>query len=558
MQAIILSVGDELVLGQTVDTNSAWISQQLAAVGCDIAAHMTVPDDQRAIEQAMLESAGRCDVLIVSGGIGPTEDDLTRQALAAVMNAPLEINETWLAELEKFFAARGRPMPPINRIQAMIPRGATMIFNHAGTAAGIHAVISSSTAAHASEPEVSPESLVGRPLGRVLTKMGKVTREQVIEALSIQKRKGGLIGEILVKLGYVSVEDVLFAVAAQGMANPPAGETLRPADLPTGQRAGDEHLERMFGDPDRADKMDALREFTEHDLAARREALKAARGRRRQTDVFVMPGVPKEMKAMFMRDVLPHIAEQSRGAVILSRTLHTYGMGESAIGERLGTQMMRGRNPSVGTTVSEGQVSIRVNARYPSLEEARQQLEATCAACVAALGDLIYGQDDDDLPHVVGKLLQSQPEGQNTIATAESCTGGLLAKMLTDVPGSSEYFDRGWVTYDPSAKAEVLGVGFSIIREHGVVSEPVATAMANGARVHADAAFGIGITGVAGPGGGTEKSPVGTVCIALTWRDGSTARTFNFPGDREMIRDRAAKMALTMLRFKLLGKKLPF
>src|SRR3954471_4035194 len=130
MQAIILSVGDELVLGQTVDTNSAWMSQQLAAEGCGVAAHMTVPDDQNAIEGAIRESAERCDFLIISGGIGPTEDDLTRQALAAVMDVPLELNEIWLKELEKFFTARGRPMPPINRIQAMIPHGAAMVFNH--------------------------------------------------------------------------------------------------------------------------------------------------------------------------------------------------------------------------------------------------------------------------------------------------------------------------------------------------------------------------------------------------------------------------------------------
>src|SRR4051812_26300739 len=134
MKAIILSVGDELVLGQTVYTNSAWISQQLAAVGCAVAAHLTVPDDQPAIEQAMLESVGRCDVLIISVGIGPTEDDLTRQALAAVMGVPLEMNDMWLAELERFFTARGRQMSPSNRMQAMIPRGATMVFNHAGTA----------------------------------------------------------------------------------------------------------------------------------------------------------------------------------------------------------------------------------------------------------------------------------------------------------------------------------------------------------------------------------------------------------------------------------------
>src|SRR3954470_19300571 len=193
MRAMILSIGDELVLGQTVDTNSAWLSQQLAAVGCAVAAHLTVADDQRAIEQAMEESVGRCDVLIVSGGIGPTEDDLTRQALAAVMNVPLEANETWLAELHKFFEARGRKMPAANRIQAMIPRGATMIFNHNGTAAGIDAT-------------------------------------------------------------YVS-----------------------------------------------GDQKTICR-------------------------VFVMPGVPKEMKAMFSRDVLPHLKQMSGGAVILSRTLHTFGL----------------------------------------------------------------------------------------------------------------------------------------------------------------------------------------------------------------------------------------
>ena len=428
MQAIILSVGDELVLGQTVDTNSAWLSQQLAAVGCAVAAHATVPDDQAAIETAIRESAERCDVLIISGGIGPTEDDLTRQALAAVLNQPLEPNETWLKELDKFFKDRGRAMPPINRIQAMIPRGATMLFNHAGTAAGIHARISN--------------------------------LKSEIENMTVQ--------------------------------------------------------------------------------------------------VFVMPGVPKEMKAMFIRDVLPYVAERSAGSVILSRTLHTYGMGESAIGERLGELMKRGRNPSVGTTVSEGQVSLRVNARFASVEVATRQLEETCAACTMALGDLIYGKDGDDLPTIVGELLLALPENERNVATAESVTGGLLAKMFTDVPGSGGFFGRGWVTYEPSAKKELLGVSSSLIKEHGLTSEPVAVAMATGARVEADAAFGLGLTGLAGPGGGNDRTPVGTVCIGLSWKTGSLSRTFNFPGDREMIRDRAAKMALTLLRYHLLDKPTPF
>lgn len=446
MRAIILSVGDELALGQTVDTNSAWLSQQLAAVGCAIAAHLTVPDDQHAIEQAIDESVGRCDVLIVSGGLGPTEDDLTRQALAAVMRVPLELNETWLAELKKFFEARGRPMPKGNRIQAMIPRGATMIFNTCGTAAGIDAAYAS------------------------------------------------------------------------------------------------------------GDQKTVCR-------------------------VFVMPGVPKEMKAMFTRDVLPHVMQASGGAVILSRTLHTFGLGESAVAERIGTQMMRDRNPSVGTTISGGVVSLRINARYGSREEAERKVDETVEQCLAALGDLVYGADEQTLPDVVAYLLhhaspymtplfRETPQGWRvnrvvrprpvTVATAESCTGGLLAKMLTDVPGSSAYFRQGWVTYSNESKTEQLGVAAGLIEQFGAVSEAVVKVMANSARARARSDVALAISGVAGPDGGTPEKPVGMVCLALADPKEVQTRTFNFPGDREMVRDRSAKMALTMLRFYLLERRMPF
>lgn len=429
MNAIILSVGDELVLGQTVDTNSAWISQQLAAVGCDIAAHATVPDDQKAIESAIRASVGNCDVLIISGGIGPTEDDLTRQALAGVMNVPLDLNEVWLQRLEAFFKKVGREMPKTNTIQAMIPRSATMVDNSCGTAAGIDA------------------------------------------------------------------------------------------------------------------KVGACR-------------------------VFVMPGVPKEMKAMFTRDVLPFVASQSNGAVILSRTLHTFGLGESSVAEKLGPLMDRKRNPSVGTTVSHGIVSLRLNARFPSKEEAQRELESTEAACRTAMGDLIFGVDGDTLADTLAKSLASS---RKTVTTAESCTGGLLAKMLTDISGSSDFFKQGWVTYSNEAKTSRLGVSENVINVHGAVSEPVVDAMAKAARRLAKSNYALAISGVAGPTGGSPAKPVGTVCIALAsqadpdargddrFRDSTTqVRTFNFPGDREMVRDRAAKMALTMLRFALMGKAMPF
>ena len=445
MKAIILSVGDELVLGQTVDTNSAWLSRQLAAVGCAVAAHMTVPDDQRAIEQAIAESVGRCDVLLISGGIGPTDDDLTRQALAAVMNVPLEMNEQWLVHLQGFFEKLGRTMPQSNRIQAMIPRGAAIIENTNGTAAGMDA------------------TFVG------------------------------------------------------------------------------------------GDQKTICR-------------------------VFVMPGVPKEMKAMFERSILPHIAREGGGAVILSRTLHTFGLGESSVAERLGPLMMRQKNPSVGTTVSQGVVSLRINSRFPSIEEAQRQLDATSTECEQALADLIFGRDDDNLAGAVAKLLKTS---RRTVATAESCTGGLLAKMLTDTPGSSDYFTQGWVTYSNSSKIERLGVSENLLRTYGAVSEPVVEAMARNARRLAKSDFALAISGVAGPGGGSDAKPVGTVCIALAaaaMSDPQTAkpapsgaglrpnytdsqvlvRTFTFPGDREFIRDRAAKMGLSMLRYHLLGIKMPF
>lgn len=429
MNAIILSIGDELVLGQTLDTNSAWISQQLAAAGCDVIAHQTVGDCQSAIEHAIQDSAARCDYLIISGGIGPTDDDLTRQALAAVLGVELELNHEWLSRLEDFFSNLGRDMPQSNCIQAMIPRGATIVENTSGTAAGIQC-------------------------------------------------------------------------------------TLRPGNC----------------------------------------------------HCFVMPGVPKEMKLMLQRDVLPTIREFSGGATILTRTLHTFGFGESWIAEKLGNLMQRERNPLVGTTVAGGIVSVRIYARFESGQRAEDELEKTVAECRMRLGDLIFGEDEQTLPQQVARLIDTSGK-QPVILTAESCTGGLLAKMLTDIPGSSSFFAGGWVTYSNEMKERQLGVAREVLARFGAVSEPVVAAMAEGARAGRTNAISLAISGVAGPSGGTPEKPVGTVCIAMSWDEaaacpsgtsGSVSRTFTFPGDREMIRDRSAKMALSMLRYHLLGKPMPF
>jgi nicotinamide-nucleotide amidase len=280
--------------------------------------------------------------------------------------------------------------------------------------------------------------------------------------------------------------------------------------------------------------------------------------------IFCLPGVPKEMKAMFARDVFGQIRAAGGGTAILTRTLHTFGMGESNVAELLkasGDLMRRGRNPSVGTTVSEGIVSLRLSARSTSVQQATRELADTEAACRAALGDLIFGRDDQTLAIAVARLLFEHPDAKRdapAVVTAESCTGGLLAKYLTDVPGSSRYFRQGYVTYQNEAKTNLLGVPAELIAHHGAVSEDVAEAMARGARERSGAAFALAISGIAGPDGGTPTKPVGTVCIALATPDSSLLRTFMFPGDRETIRDRSAKMALTFLRFHLLGKPLPF
>jgi nicotinamide-nucleotide amidase len=417
MNAITLSIGNELVLGQTVDTNSAWLSQRLASLGIDCVAHITVGDDQSAIAGAIKDAPSRCDLLLITGGLGPTKDDLTRQAIAEVLGQPLEMNALWLSRMEAIFARLKRVMVESNRIQAMIPRSAEMIENSAGTAAGIGAVLSS-------------------------------------------------------------------------------------------------------------------------------------------CKIFAMPGVPAEMRAMFDRMIAPRLSSSSESRVILSRTLHTFGMGESAVGEMLGELMDRGRNPLVGTTVSGGIVSVRITARESSPSLVQQKLDQTAEAVHAALGDLVYGQDDQTLPGAIAALL-IQPT-LKTVTTAESCTGGLLAKMLTDIPGSSEFFQRGWITYSNEAKTEMLGVDPALIADHGAVSEPVVAAMAVAARRKSNADFALAISGIAGPGGGTPAKPVGTVCIALAHSDGQIARTFGFSGDRQMIRERSAKMALTLLRYHILGKTVPF
>lgn len=418
MEAIILSIGDELVLGQTVDTNSAWLSVQLARLGIGTRYHQTVADDQGAIAEAITAALGRVPLLIVSGGLGPTEDDLTRQALADALSVPLVLHAPSVDRIVGFFRRRGRPMPQRNRVQAMHPQGTAIIANQCGTAPGIQA--------------------------------------------------------------------------------------------------------RVDG-----------------------------------TCLYVVPGVPSEMRAMFETSIFPEIrgSEASR-QVILTTKINTFGLGESDVAERLGELMARDRNPTVGTTVAGSVVSVRVRCEGTQAAAAAD-LESTVDAVARCLGPCIYGRDETTLQQAVVDLMARR---SLTIATAESCTGGLVGEMLTDVPGASAVYAGGWVTYTDAMKSSQLGVAETLLSLHGAVSQPVARRMAATAREQSGADLALALTGIAGPGGGTPDKPVGTVWIALAWRNdgaagsGTDAAVFSLGGDRDQVRQRAARCALQMLRLHVLGE----
>ncbi len=408
MKAIIIGVGDELTSGQTVDTNSAYLSRRLAEQGIVTLEHRVVSDQQTAIANVIRDAAARADFVLVTGGLGPTEDDLTRQALADVMNAPLCLDPQCLADIEAFFRRINRPMAPSNRIQAMIPQGALAMRNEAGTAPGIKA-----------------------------------------------------------RLG--------------------------------------------------------------------------------QAHVFIVPGVPAEMKWMYDHCIVGDLP--SAAGVVLHRIVHTFGRGESDLGSMIADLMKRDADPTVGTTVANGIVSIRIVSAGQTQAGAKQKSDAVVAIIKDRLGNLVLGEGDDTMASVTGQLLRA---GKQTLATAESCTGGLVGQLLTANSGSSDYYLGGVVTYSNQLKQNLLGVPEELLVAHGAVSEPVASAMAEGCLRAIGSTWAISVTGIAGPTGATADKPVGLVFTALAGPQGTQVQRHVFPGSREMVRLRAALAAMNALRLALL------
>lgn len=414
-RAAVLSIGDEITLGQRLNTNSAFLADQLIELGFITDEHRTVADDRGAIAGAIRELAAGREALVITGGLGPTQDDLTREGLGDVLNPGEALVRDAEAEaaLRLWFAGRSGGMPESNLVQAMRPRDTEIVKNPHGTAPGLRCSI---------------------------------------------------------------------------------GECA----------------------------------------------------------VFALPGPPNEMKPMFEDYVRP-ILSAGVGDVILTAAIPEFGMGESQAAELLGELMQRDRNPTVGTTASGSVVTarIRVSGERAWAEHSLQQ---TVEQVRSAWQPYAFADHDESLAEAVVGLLKSRGE---TLVTAESCTGGLLGAMLTEVAGASAVYAGGWVTYSNEMKSDCLKVSASTIEQHGAVSSAVAEAMAEGALRNSTANYALAITGIAGPEGGSAVKPVGTVWIGLAFRNGdsirSRSRCFLFSGDRVTVRERAAKAALQLLRFHLLG-----
>jgi nicotinamide-nucleotide amidase len=409
LRAVVLSIGSELVSGLRLDTHSADIARALTAIGLSVIRHETVDDHADPIAAAFRRAAAEADLIVATGGLGPTLDDCTRDGLALAMGVPLEVHPAALAHLQGWAKARGRTVSESNMRQAYLPRGCQILANPVGTAPGI---------------------------------AGRVGKAQVL----------------------------------------------------------------------------------------------------------CMPGVPGEMTLMLAQEVLPRLRAAGGGRVTVIRTLRTFGVAESIVGESLADLMAVGRLPHVGTAVHGGTIDIHIYATGTPTEAAAL-LESDARLVRQRLGDAVFAEAGRRMEDVVADLLAAR---RATVAVAESCTGGLVAAKLVNVQGISDYLLEGVVAYSNASKVRLLGVAEDLIRAHGAVSEPVVRAMAEGVRTRSGADFGLAVTGIAGPGGGSPDKPVGTAWMALTDSSGTLAAREIFTGDRPLIRERAANYVLNMLRLKLL------
>jgi len=402
IEAVLLAQGNELTTGLTVDTNSTWLAGRLWELGIEVRRVITAPDRVDDLVEILREAATLAPIVISTGGLGPTRDDLTGQAAALAFGQPLCLSEPALAQVEARFRAFGRPMAQVNRKQAMLPQGAVVLENLWGTA--------------------------------------------------------------------------------------PAFQV----DAPGGCR------------------------------------------------LYFMPGVPREMKPIFDAHVLPDLRARYELHPRITHTIRVTGVPESTLEEQLRALELPGLEIGFRTQLPENHVKLYFQPEVP--EPVRREAVKRAREII---GWRAFGVDCGDLAEVAGHRLAARGE---TVALAESCTAGRVAAWLASAPGASRYLLEGAVVYSNAAKIRTCGVSAADLEAHGAVSEPIAVQLAQGMRQRAAATWGLGITGIAGPGGGTDDKPVGTVHIAMAGPDGVVVhRRFHFPGDRERVQLLAAASALAML-----------
>lgn len=412
MSAEIISVGTELLLGEIVNSNAQMLSQGLSEMGINVFHHTVVGDNRQRLSEVIELAKRRSDIIITTGGLGPTYDDLTKEVVAECFGRKLTLHEDSHIRVMDFFRKVGTVMTANNKSQALIPQGAEVLVNDWGTAPGV-------------------------------------------------------------------------AFKSEGKY------------------------------------------------------------------VIMLPGPPAECSMMFLFRVIPYL-ERITKRVILSKSIRVFGMGESAVDNILGKMMLSMENPTIAPYAKTGEVQIRVTASSKTKEEAVKLIEPAVDEILKKLGDVVYGVDVDSLEEVVVNLLKQR---KVTVAVAESCTGGLLAKRITDIPGVSDVFIGGICAYNNSIKNKLLGVDKEVLESEGAVSKAVAVAMAQGIRKSMGADIGISTTGIAGPTGSHNPSkPIGTVFIAMSTEDYDTVECFSLWGNRQRIRNTASSHALNIMRKYLSNK----
>ncbi len=415
LSAEIIAIGSELLTPERTDTNSLWLTSKLNEIGIAVKLKTVVGDDSQRLEETIRDAFKRSNVVITTGGLGPTEDDITRHCAASAVDRELVLQPQLVEELRAKFARMQRPMPEINQRQAYLIEGAEVLPNPNGSAPGM---------------------------------------------LFVNKTA----------------------------------------------------------------------ENNEQFLA-------------------ILPGPPREMKPMFENFVLPRLRQEAGEIVVKRRVLRVAGLGESAVDEQISPIYKQYENVQTSILFNRSEIEIWLIAQAKSEPEVDSLLDEAAGKISEKLGAAVFAQNGELMEEVIAKMLT---ENGQTLAIAESCTGGLISERLTEIPGSSRFFIEGITAYANQSKIRVLDVPAELIEKHGAVSGEVAEAMAKNLRAQAETDFAISVTGIAGPSGGTEEKPVGTVFIGYAEAHEATHRRLHLPGDRHLIRWRSSQAALDLLRRKLI------